>query len=312
MNQSLYNRLYDFLMIVLGLLVESMPFVVIGVLISALLGSFVKGGFFLKYKSKNPILSHIQSMLIGLFLPVCECGNVPLAKRLSLIGFKPSEVITFMLAAPILNPLVLITTLEAFNMDRNIAFIRIGAGALIALVVGLIFSTHPAQDELLMPFNKNLRSMDSFSKAIEETDIESKTSHTSEFFETFRVEFFSVFRVLLLGCVLAGIFQTIIPREFIQFFAGEPTLSIVALMILAFIISICSSVDAFFALSLASTFSLGSILSFLVFGPMIDIKTLTMLRSIFKLKTLLLMTAIVATLCLMFGMGVNNFYKLFY
>ncbi len=308
MNQSLINRSYDFMMVFLGLMVESIPFVIIGVFISSVIAIYVKSSKILQYKSKNNIISHIQAMFIGLFLPVCECGNIPLAKRLSLMGFRPSEVITFMLAAPIVNPLVFFTTLEAFNLDPNIAIIRIVAGAAIALIVGLIFSSHPDQKELMMPINPNLRTFDGFEKAVKEE----KVNHNADFVEVFRQEFFSVFKVLIIGCLLAASFQVIIPREFIEVFSNEPTLAIVALMILAFIISICSSVDAFFALSLASTFSLGSILAFLTFGPMIDIKTLTMLRSIFKFKTLMLMTAIVVMLCLILGLGVNNLYKISY
>jgi uncharacterized protein len=298
-------------MVFLGLMVESIPFVIIGVFISAIIAVYIKSSKILQYKSSNNIVSHIQVMFIGLFLPVCECGNIPLAKRLSIMGFRPSEVITFMLAAPIVNPLVFITTMEAFNLDPMIAVIRIVAGAVIALIVGLIFSTHPQPDELMMPFNPNLRNFEGFEKSIKEGTKE-QVNHNSEFVEIFRNEFFQVFKMLIIGCLLAATFQVVIPREFIEVFSGEPTLAILALMLLAFIISICSSVDAFFALSLASTFSLGSILSFLVFGPMIDIKTLTMLRSIFKLKTLILMTSIVAILCLILGVNVNNFYKISY
>lgn len=327
MNQSLYNRLYDFFMISLGLLIESMPFVIIGVFISSIIAVFVKSSKILEWKSKNRLISHIQAMFIGVFLPVCECGNIPLAKRLSMIGFKPSEVITFMLAAPILNPLVLLTTLEAFNLDRNIGIIRVVGGGFIALTVGLMFSYHPNSDELMFPINKNLRKFGGFKQAVTNENVSKNSlssniastssigdndSHNSQFVEVFREEFFAVFKVLVLGCVLAGLFQTLIPREFIQFFSSDPTLSIIALMALAFVISICSSVDAFFALSLASTFSLGSIISFLAFGPMIDIKTLTMLKSVFKTKTLVTMTAIVAMLCFILGMSVNTFYKIFY
>ena len=303
----LLNKISDFLMIFLGLLVESLPFVVLGVVISSLIAVFVKSSAILKYKSKNPILSHIQSMFLGLLLPVCECGNIPLAKRLILIGFKPSEVITFMLSAPILNPLVLISTLEAFNADKNIAFIRIISGGLIALLVGLIFSFN--NKELLANNTVTAKPVFSFQKATSEP-IDSNL-HIN-FFENFRSEFFSVFKVLLLGCILAASFQVLIPRDWTSLFAGDPLLSVVSMIFLAFLISICSSVDAFFALSLASTFNLGSILSFLVFGPMIDIKTLLMLRSVYKPLTLMRLVLLVFFFCTLLGLGVNYFYKSYY
>jgi uncharacterized protein len=306
MNQGVYNKLSDFAMIFIGLMIESIPFVVVGVVISALVAKYLQSSLILKFKSKNRFISHIQAMFIGLALPVCECGNVPLAKRLSLVGFKPSEVITFFLAAPILNPLVLFTTLEAFNLDKNIAIIRIISGCVIALLVGILFSYNPDQKELMVPRAQTLRSFDGFKQGDQE-----ELNHNS-FIEIFREEFFNIFKMLVIGCLLAATFQSVVPREFISIFASDPSLSIIALMFLAFIISICSSVDAFFALSLASTFSLGSIIAFLVFGPMIDVKTLVMLRSVFKTKTLGLLTAMVAILCIFLGFAVNNFYKLNY
>jgi uncharacterized protein len=306
MNQGVYNKLSDFAMIFIGLMIESIPFVVVGVVISALVAKYLQSSLILKFKSKNRFISHIQAMFIGLALPVCECGNVPLAKRLSLVGFKPSEVITFFLAAPILNPLVLFTTLEAFNLDKNIAIIRILSGCVIALVVGILFSYNPDQKELMVPRAQTLRSFDGFKQGDQE-----ELNHNS-FIEIFREEFFNIFKMLVIGCLLAATFQIVVPREFISIFASDPSLSIIAMMFLAFIISICSSVDAFFALSLASTFSLGSIIAFLVFGPMIDVKTLVMLRSVFKTKTLGLLTAMVAILCIFLGFAVNNFYKLNY
>jgi uncharacterized protein len=303
------NRVSDFLMIFIGLLVESLPFVVLGVLISSLIAVFVKPEFILKFKSKNIILSHIQSMFIGVFLPVCECGNIPLAKRLIIIGFKPSEVITFMLAAPILNPLVLISTLEAFNIDKNIAIIRIVSGGVIALLVGLIFSFN--NKELAINSAVIDKPKFSFQATASEQTIINNTAHVN-FFENFRNEFFSVFKVLALGCILASAFQIFIPRDWISLFATDPLLSVLSMIFLAFLISICSSVDAFFALSLSSTFNLGSILSFLVFGPMIDIKTLFMLRSIYKPFTLIRLVILVMLFCTLLGLGVNYFYKNYY
>ncbi len=320
MNQVYLAKLSDFLMIFIGILVESLPFVVIGVLVSAFVGVFIKSSSILKYKSKNPIVSHIQSMAIGIFLPVCECGNVPLAKRLLLIGFKPSEVITFMLAAPIVNPIVWITTAEAFNLDKNIAIIRVLSGALIALFVGLFFSLQAENSELLVEGNqvRKINQFSSFSESVTEVSTISSDQHTGEdtrassFLSIFRQEFFSVFKMLLIGCFLAASFQMLIPRSSVLLFGSDPNLSVIALLFLAFIISICSTVDAFFALALASSFSLGSIVSFLVFGPMIDIKTLTMLRSVFRTKTLITLTIVVPLLSAIVGFSVNYFYRFNY
>ena len=318
MNEILYNRLSDFAMIFLGLIMGATPFVVVGVTISAIIAKYVDPNWVLRFKSENRLISHIQSMFIGLFLPVCECGNVPLAKRLSLIGFRPSEVITFMLAAPIFNPIVLITTLVAFNLDSNVAVIRVLGGGLIALIIGLIFSLHPNQGELLNEGNNSTNSLQpkkefSFSSNLSTTKKEIvDIGHDGSFVDNWRDEFFNVFKMLIIGCFLAASFQMLIPRSIFSNFAGSPTLSIIALMALAFVISICSSIDAFFVLAFVGTFNLGSILAFLIFGPMIDIKSLMMLRSIFKKRTLVSMTMLVTLMSLIVGLSVNYFYKLNY
>jgi uncharacterized protein len=305
------NIISDFLMIFISLLVESLPFVVIGVGISALIGRFVNASQVLKYKSSNRIVSHIQTAIIGVFLPVCECGNVPLAKRLSMMGFRPSEVITFMLAAPILNPLVLVSTLEAFNLDKNIGIMRVLLGGLIAIVIGLLFSTIPNQESLMVSRGFRINAFQGFSSALSADSVVPDAPH-SQFLLTFVDEFFNVFKMLILGCIIASAFQIVVPRELIAGFGANPVWSVLAMIGLAFLISICSSVDAFFALSLASTFSLGSIMAFLVFGPMIDIKTLTMLRSVFKPGALIMITILVTLLSVLVGLGVNYFYKIQY
>ncbi len=320
MNETILNKLSDFTMIFVGLTMEAIPFIVIGVTISAIIAKYVDSTWVRRYKSKSTFISHIQSMFIGLFLPVCQCGNVPLAKRLSIIGFKPSEVITFMLAAPIFNPLVLITTLVAFNLDSNIAIIRVLGGGLIALITGLIFSLYPNQGEFLIQndsqflqpskefsFSANLNTPLNFSisQSIE-------LAHDGSFVDNWRDEFFNVFKMLLIGCFLAASFQMLIPRSLFSSFVNSPSLSVIALMVLAFVVSICSSVDAFFALSFVGTFNLGSILAFLIFGPMVDINSLMMLRSVFKNKTLVTMTILVTLMSLIIGLAVNYFYKLNY
>lgn len=311
MFQDYSLKAYDFAMIFLGLMVEATPFVVLGVLISSLVARFVRSDNILKYKSSNTLIAHIQSMFIGLALPVCECGNIPLAKRLSIVGFKPSEVITFMLAAPILNPLVWFSTVEAFNLDYGVAVIRIVAGAMIALVIGLIFSTHLNQKDLMLDIPTQVRNFEGFSKTLSNLEEPTEDEHVG-FYTTFKTEFLAVFNMLLIGCAIAAAFQIFVPRDIITVFGQDPILSVFALVGLAFVISICSSVDAFFALSLASTFSLGSIMAFLVFGPMIDIKTLSMLKSVYKVKTLVIMTMMVLSLSVLLGFGVNYFYRFNY
>ena len=112
-------------------------------------------------------------------------------------------------------------------------------------------------------------------------------------------------KVLCLGAVIAGLTQVFVPRDVLTSLGAHPVYSILAMLALAFVVSICSNVDAFFALAYASTFTTGSIVAFLVFGPMVDIKMLAMMRTTYNTQLLAALTAIVALCSIFIGLVVN-------
>ncbi len=143
------SKLVDFTTLFISIIVEALPFVILGVLVSVLVALFVKESFILRILPKNRILSHIIVSLLGIFMPVCECGNIPVARRLISKGFSVSHSITFLLAAPILNPITFLSTWEAFSYDKSIAVIRIVSAFFIANIIGIILSFKRNQQELL-------------------------------------------------------------------------------------------------------------------------------------------------------------------
>src|SRR5260221_1779172 len=287
-GQIILARIQDFLTLVLSIVIEAFPFIILGVVISVLVGidffPWVNSKItqhktllfpiyyllqFLKSVDKkfhsNRIYSHVKISLMGVLLPVCECGNIPVARRLIMNGYSTSQSITFLLAAPILNPVTFITTSEAFSFDKSVVIIRMISGFLIANFIGILLSYKKDQKDLLN---------ESF---LETCKVEEHHHHHNKFehaLEIFQSEFLEVIKVLFIGAVLAAISQTFVPRDVIASIGQNPILSIVAMIILALVVSICSNVDAFFALSYANSFTIGSLLSFLVFGPMIYIKIL--------------------------------------
>lgn len=299
-NQLLYDVVNDFLAVTIGILVEAMPFLVLGVIASVVVDLFVSADTFIRLIPKNRFLSHIFISLFGVFMPVCECGNVPVARRFLMRGLSVSHATTFLLAAPIVNPLTLWSTMEAFRLDPSVAVIRVIAAFLIANFIGLLFTFKEDQSELLT---------DSFASEVEECLIEDHHHHDHSKLQhalgVFRDEFVSTLNLLLFGAVIAAATQTFLPRSLIEGIGNSPLLSVLAMLLLAFIISICANVDAFFALAYAGTFTMGSIITFLVFGPMIDVKVLSMLRRTFKPTYLILLTVLVALLSILTGLIVN-------
>jgi len=296
-DAGLPNRFQDFLTLSISVIIESMPFVVLGVLLSILVQVWVPDHIFLKLMPRNRMLRRVVISLLGVLLPVCECGNLPLARGLIVKGLTVSESMTFLLAAPIVNPITIITTYQAFGWDDGILVSRIVGGFLIANLMGWVFSRHPAQMNLLT---------DRFAA-------ECSVSPTHQHGETrwaksvdlFVRETGIILPALFIGSVVAGLVQVAVSRQVLVTLGSNPVWSIVAMMILAFIISICSNVDAFFILPFASTFLPGSIVVFLVFGPMIDIKMLALMRTTFRTRVLVQISLIVALASALIGLVVN-------
>jgi len=295
-GQSLALRLQELLTLFLSIVVEAFPFIILGILISVIVALFVKTEWILKYLPKNTILSHLMISLFGMFLPVCECGNVPVTRRLLSKNFTVSQSVVFLLAAPIINPITLWATIEAFSPDKSIVIVRIVGALIIANLAGFIISFKKNQTELLD---------EKFYREVCQVEEHHHHSKLEEALDIFRTEFWEVAKLLCLGAFFAALSQIFIPREVITSIGQNPVLSIVAMMIFAFVISICSNVDAFVVLPYVSTFSLGSIVSFLLFGPMIDMKILTMLKSSFKLKLIIFLTVFVALCAFLAGLIIN-------
>ena len=293
---SQFPRLQDLITLFLGLITEAFPFVVLGVTVSVIISLFFKEKWLLKFMPKNRFLSHPILSTLGFLMPVCECGNVPVVRRLLEKGFSVSHAVTFLLAAPILNPITLWSTAEAFSFNPNVVLIRMGAGFLIANIVGIILSYHKNQKSLLT---------DQFNHFCEDHGHEK--NKISDVVNIFQREFVTVFKMLIIGALIASASQAFIPRDIITAIGGNVMFSILAMMLLAFVISICANVDAFFALAYANSFTTGSLLSFMVFGPMVDIKMLAMLRTTFKGKTLATIVTIVALLSILVGLIVNYY-----
>jgi uncharacterized membrane protein YraQ (UPF0718 family) len=227
---------------------------------------------------------------------VCECGNVPLARGLVLRGFTVPESMAFLLAAPILNPITIITTHQAFGFDDGILVARLVGGFVIANLIGWVFSRHPDPQSLLTA---------QFAAECEIGEDHGPDGRWQRSVNLFVREAGIIMPALFIGSLLAGLVQVAVPREVLVSLGSNPLWSILAMMVLAFVISVCSNVDAFFILPFASTFMPGSIVAFLLFGPIIDIKMLALLRTTFTTAALVRVTIIVALISAGMGLVVN-------
>ncbi len=301
LDLTLPNKLQDFITLSLSIFVEALPFLILGALLASAVNTYIPPHAFEKILPKNNILRRGVLSMLGFLFPVCECGNVPLSRSLMIQGLKPSEAITFLLAAPVLNPVTIWSTWAAFGYDGSIVVSRIAATLLIANFIGYVLSFKKRQQDFLTPgFIATCEA-----NAKQKTSSAKDTYKVAKFTSVFSHEAYIMIRMLAFGAIIAGIIQTFVPRDLLVSIGSNVVLSILAMVLLAFVVSICANVDAFFALSFAGTFTAGSIVSFLVFGPMIDIKMLALLKTTFKNELLVTITVLSLLLSVLAGLVVT-------
>ncbi|MBU4194833.1 MAG: permease [Actinobacteria bacterium] len=307
----------DFSIILLSILLEAIPFLLIGVVVSAVLSVYVSDDFVVKWFPAKSLAGLFYALVMGFLFPVCECGNIPVARRLLIKGVEPAPVVTFLLAAPVLNPLVIIVTVAAFPGQPEILILRLVFTVMISLAVGAILFKVKKED-IVLPFETITG--DGGCHGEEDGD---SVSHKHvcvrhehyrgldgrrrfmEFLFLIRDEFFMMLRLLVLGTIIAASFRTIFPQNLVTSLGSGQVVSILTMMLLAFLVSMCSNVDAFFAMAFAGTFTAGSIVTFLVFGPMVDIKALVMMTSAFRMKAIIWISVLVALMSFLLGLLAN-------
>nr|WP_243847375.1 permease [Microbacterium ulmi] len=292
---SLPTRAQDGLTLAISVLIESVPFVALGVVLSIVVQVWVPPGVIERWMPRAAWARRAVLSLLGMIIPVCECGNVPFARGLLMRGFSVPETLTFLIAAPIVNPIVIITTNAAFGFGDGILIARLLGGYAIANLIGWLYSRHPDPDALLTD-----RFRETCDLVVHEEGGKGRRSLAQ-----LVVELRAVMPALVIGSAVAGAVQVLIPREALLAIGSNPALSIVAMIALAMIVSICSNVDAFFALSFASTFTSGSIVAFLLVGPLVDVKMLALLRTTFTTKVLAGIVVVVLLSAFAIGTVVN-------
>jgi uncharacterized membrane protein YraQ (UPF0718 family) len=245
--------------IFVAIAVQAMPFLVLGVGISAAIAAFVPTGFLPRVLPDRPQFAVPIAAVAGAALPGCECGSVPIARRLVNHGVAPAAALTFLLSAPAINPIVLVATAVAFPGKPEVVVARFVASLLAATAVGLIWSRFGRIDLLVRARRGH--------------------SHTGRPLQvlasTAQHDLLQAGGFLIIGAATAATLQTAVPRSVLDGVAGSGILAILALAALAVVMAICSEADAFIAASLTQ-FSLTSRLAFMVVGPMVDVKLIAL------------------------------------
>lgn len=292
-----------FVTIFMGIFVEAVPFLVAGSIVSGLIEVYVGREVIERFVPRNPIAASFVGALLGFTFPVCECGVVPVTRRLYQKGLPTSVGIAFLLAAPVVNPVVILSTYTAFGWGPMLLG-RLIFSILIAFIVGLIFSLAKPEEVLLDTQEKKSETKEHLSLA------PYPSSPITRLWQALAIggdDFLDMSRYLIVGSMLAAIMQTLVPQATLLALGSGPITSIIILMVLAYVLSICSTVDAFLALSFVNTFTAGSILGFLVFGPMVDIKSSLMFLGVFRRRPVayLILLPFLLTMLMMVFVNLN-------
>jgi uncharacterized membrane protein YraQ (UPF0718 family) len=277
------NFLYSFL----ALAFEGLPFVLLGSLISGTIAVFVPSKMITGILPKNGFLATLASGLLGLCFPVCECGIVPIIRRLINKGLPVSCGVTFMLASPIVNPIVAFSTFAAFRgQDPWLNMVvRLVLGYLVAVSAGLVVrQLDPASilrtGAVKIPTQKRLAfrvsplpDAPNFEASIQEKLIAAVRMACDDFIDT------AIY--FMIGAAVAATFSTAVDQQIILPLSLQPTLSTFAMMAIASILTLCSTSDAFIAATFVS-FPIFARMAFMVFGPMFDLKLFFLYSVLFK------------------------------
>lgn len=299
MFQQLPHSFLQMSMIFLSIIIEALPFVLLGCIISGALHVYLTPERVKKFLPNNKFLSILVGSTMGIFFPSCECGIVPIVNQFVRKKVPTYTAFAFMLTAPIINPIVLFSTFIAFGNSWKFALLRAVGSLLVAVVVGswlAYFYKQPILNE------EGLRAMQEV--PVHQHDHHEKTSRIhaiGHVLDHSLDEFFDTGRYLMIGALLSASMQTYLPTKWILTLGSTKLLAIFVMIILAVILSLCSEADAFIGSSLLSLFGQAPVIAFLVFGPMVDIKNLLMMKRYFNTRFIVSMVGLVALVVVIYA-----------
>jgi uncharacterized protein len=264
---ALPGRLNELAVIFVSIVIQSLPFVLIGVFASGFVHQHLSEQTVMRWLPRKRLPVVLLSSVFGFVAPVCDCGVIPLARRLSAKGVPFYGAITFILAAPVVNPVVLLSTAFAFQGNWRIVALRLAMTLTVAIAVGLAASALFPGAPRLVPAAVPIRG-----GSVDEDAVTAAPTGLRGLVGLATVEFFDVIFFIILGALFTAATQTFVPRRDLTAIGAHPAMSVLTLMPVATLLSICSEADAFVARAFAATFSAGAVLAFMTIGQIVDLR----------------------------------------
>lgn len=303
-----------FAQVCVAILLEASPFLLLGALASGFFEVFVPREALERRMPKSPLAGVLAGVALGMVMPCCECGIVPLIRRLLAKGVPPATAMTFMLAGPVINPVVLASTYVAFQGNLTVVGLRCALVGAIAAVMGYSLRDRRPEELLLAkaapPASACGRGggpalFGELSDSVELSALKpSPALRIGHALRHAQADFLDMFKILVIGACIAAAFKTLAPAGLTSLLEKDLLLSVTGMMALAVILSLCSQADAFVAASFAG-FPMAARLAFLVLGPILDFKLVLMWQGTFRptvvRRLILIPAALVFSACMLLG-----------
>ena len=248
-----------------GVFVQAVPFLVLGVVVSGLIATFVSPERLARWLPRRAAAAILVAGVGGAALPGCECGSVPVARRLFSDGVVGAAALTFMLSAPAINPVVLVATAVAFPGQPQMVGARAVGSLLTAVVMGALWARWGRTEWITRRLPPS------------RTGTEPRWT---VFSEAARHDFLQAGSYLVIGAAAAAALHVLVPASVFEHLAGHLLLGVLSMALLAVVLALCSEADAFVAASI-TMLPLLPRLVFLVVGPAVDVKLLAMQAGMF-------------------------------
>lgn len=295
------------------IMLEAIPFLLLGALISAIIEEFVSEERISKMIPKNRVLGSLVGIFLGLFIPACDCAVIPIAMRLKKKKVPTNVIVSFMLASPIISPVVLLSTFFAFGETEKMLLFgfempklfvyRTIFGVLVALIVGIILDII-CKDAVLKEEtyehhhhhhdHEHIHTCNHHHEGCPCSAHEKETGPIGRVKNIINImygDFMGIISYMAVGAILAATMQILLPISNIGGIVQNKYISTFIMMLLAFALSLCSTSDAFIARTFMNSLSKNSILAFILLGPMIDIKNTILLNKSFNKRFVIVLVA---------------------
>ena len=295
------------------IMLEAIPFLLLGALISAIIEEFVSEERISKMIPKNRVLGSLAGIFLGLFIPACDCAVIPIAMRLKKKKVPTNVIVSFMLASPIISPVVLLSTFFAFGETEKMLLFgfempklfvyRTIFGVVVALVVGIILDIickdAVLKEEIYEHYHhhhdhEHIHTCNHHHEGCSCSHHEKETGPLGRVKNIINImygDFMGIISYMAVGALLAATMQILLPISNIGGIVQNKYISTFIMMLLAFALSLCSTSDAFIARTFMNSLSKNSILAFILLGPMIDIKNTILLNKSFNKKFVIVLIA---------------------